>query len=58
MTFQGVRPPKKLIWEIIVALLYKHLQDRIELHVPLKTVKQTGESCEPWFTRELDLLNK
>ena len=22
MTFQGVRPPKKLIWEIIVALLF------------------------------------
>ena len=22
MTFQGVRPPKKLIWEIIVTLLY------------------------------------
>ena len=21
MTFQGVRPPKKLIWEIIVALI-------------------------------------
>ena len=23
MTFQGVRPPKKLIWEIIVALVCK-----------------------------------
>ena len=37
--------------------MYKHLQDGIALHVPLKIVKQTGKSCEPCFTRELYLLN-
>ena len=36
----------------------KPLQDDIALHVPLKTVKQTGKSREPWFTRELNLLNE
>ena len=40
-----------------IQCLYKHLQESIALHVPLKTLRQTGKLGEPWFTRELDLPN-
>ena len=44
MTFQGVRPPEKLIWEIIVTLMCTHvrtLQFRIKLDGPLMHILET-----------------
>ena len=43
--------------EMRIQCLHEHLNKAIDLHVPLKTVKQTGKSRQPWFTNELDLLN-
>ena len=44
-------------FETRIQCLHEHLNNAIALHVPLKTVKLTGKSWQPWFTRELDLLD-
>ena len=44
MTFQGVRPPKKLIWKIIVVLLNSLLIE-MPFHAEVLLVNEVSECC-------------